>query len=221
MSTLFPAWGVAQAAPLGVLRSRGKTRAAASPSRARRRTAVSASEEGAALLFAVASARGDDLLEHSSSLAAAGSEEGARVALEDWEDLEEDLEAEGLKDAARMLILCGTPGSGKSTLASALRSRGWTVVSQDALGSRKAVERVARGALRRPKARVVVDRCNQDAAQRAHWTRGAPARARLHSRDRALSLSLHRPAPHKVPRDTTRPRCWLLSLRSRARDATF
>ena len=134
-------------------------------------------------------ARDDDLLERSSCLAAAGSEEGVRIVLKE-EDSEEDLEEEDLEDAARMLILCGTPGSGKSTLASALLSRGWTVVCQDALGSRKAVERAARGALLLPNARLVVDRCNQDAAQRAHWTCGAPARMRMHTQSRLLQRPL-------------------------------
>jgi len=69
-----------------------------------------------------------------------------------------------------MLILCGLPGSGKSTLAAALAEKGWTSVNQDTLGNRRACERAASGALRAGH-RVVVDRCNHDPQQRAHWTR--------------------------------------------------
>ncbi|KAJ8610695.1 hypothetical protein CTAYLR_005649 [Chrysophaeum taylorii] len=73
-----------------------------------------------------------------------------------------------------MLILCGMPGSGKSTLARSLAARDWVVVNQDSLGHRRACEQNARLALERG-ARVVVDRCNHDPTQRAHWTRLAPA----------------------------------------------
>ncbi|KAH8045860.1 DNA-3'-diphospho-5'-guanosine diphosphatase [Aureococcus anophagefferens] len=59
---------------------------------------------------------------------------------------------------------------GKSTLAAALAARGWTVVNQDRLGNRKRCERAAAAALAAG-GRVVVDRCNHDAAQRGHWLR--------------------------------------------------
>ena len=70
----------------------------------------------------------------------------------------------------QLLVLCGLPGSGKSTLAAALAARGWTVVNQDRLGNRKRCERAAAAALAAGD-RVVVDRCNHDAAQRSHWLR--------------------------------------------------
>ena len=70
----------------------------------------------------------------------------------------------------RLVVLVGLPGSGKSTLARRFAARGWRVVCQDELGSRAACEEAAAGALREG-ARVVVDRTNIDAEQRAHWLR--------------------------------------------------
>jgi predicted kinase len=71
----------------------------------------------------------------------------------------------------RLIILAGLPGSGKSSLAAALERRGgWAVVNQDTLGNRRKCEAACARAFDRGD-RVVVDRCNHDRSQRAHWTR--------------------------------------------------
>ena len=70
----------------------------------------------------------------------------------------------------RLIVLAGLPGSGKSSLAAALEKRGWAVVNQDSLGNRRKCERACARAFERGD-RVVIDRCNHDRAQRAHWTR--------------------------------------------------
>ena len=57
-----------------------------------------------------------------------------------------------------------------SSLAAALERRGWAVVNQDSLGNRRKCERACARAFERGD-RVVIDRCNHDRAQRAHWTR--------------------------------------------------
>lgn len=75
----------------------------------------------------------------------------------------------------RVLILCGIPGCGKSTLADFLATKSWTRISQDDLGSRPACERATRRVLLDGRD-VVIDRCNFDAAQRAHWVAIGKAR---------------------------------------------
>jgi predicted kinase len=70
----------------------------------------------------------------------------------------------------RLIVLAGLPGSGKSSLAAALEKRGWAVVNQDSLGNRRKCERACARAFERGD-RVVIDRCNHDRSQRAHWTR--------------------------------------------------
>jgi len=70
----------------------------------------------------------------------------------------------------RVVVLCGLPGSGKSTLAGELSSRlGWSVVNQDALGSRQACMKMARACLKEKESCVVIDRCNVDVKQRSVW----------------------------------------------------
>lgn len=68
----------------------------------------------------------------------------------------------------RILVLVGTPGSGKSTLAAQLT--GYTTVNQDSLGNRKKCEKKMKYLLQQGR-RVVVDRCNFDAKQRATWVK--------------------------------------------------
>lgn len=68
-------------------------------------------------------------------------------------------------------ICVGLPGSGKSTFAKVLSdaSGGEIVrVNQDEMGSRAACMMVAVEAMQAGKS-VVVDRCNFDQVQRAHW----------------------------------------------------
>lgn len=74
-----------------------------------------------------------------------------------------------------LVVLVGIPGSGKSTLSRALiagaprSGREWSRISQDMLGTRKRCVQAAKTALRQGN-HVLVDRCNFDAQQRAHWT---------------------------------------------------
>ena len=75
----------------------------------------------------------------------------------------------------RLVVLVGLPGSGKSTFSKNFAECGWTVVCQDILGDRRACE-VAVDAALQAGGRVVVDRTNIDAAQRAHWVRIARSR---------------------------------------------
>lgn len=81
-----------------------------------------------------------------------------------------------------LLVLCGIPGCGKSTFAKGLcqeckryshenpYKRHWRAFNQDALGSRQAVHREAEKALMHGY-HIIIDRCNFDAEQRAHWLR--------------------------------------------------
>jgi hypothetical protein len=74
-----------------------------------------------------------------------------------------------------MLILCGIPGSGKSTYARSILESlsepyksSWESLNQDAIGTRQKVENRAMHALRSRKS-IIIDRCNFDVEQRAHW----------------------------------------------------
>ena len=77
-----------------------------------------------------------------------------------------------------VVVLCGIPGCGKSTLATALKARGFAVVSQDALGSRQKCEQAVSDHVKAG-TKVVVDRCNHTHQQRELWLAlaraGAPA----------------------------------------------
>ena len=73
-----------------------------------------------------------------------------------------------------LVVLVGIPGSGKSTLARAMiagapsTDRQWTRISQDVLGTRKRCIQATRCAVDEGQ-HVIVDRCNFDEPQRAHW----------------------------------------------------
>jgi predicted kinase len=73
-----------------------------------------------------------------------------------------------------LVVLVGVPGSGKSTFASELiggapsEGRAWCRISQDVLGTRKRCIKVAEAALKNGE-NLVIDRCNFDQSQRAHW----------------------------------------------------
>lgn len=68
----------------------------------------------------------------------------------------------------KMVIMVGLPGSGKSTVSNRLTAAGWVRVNQDEMGTRQVCEDVTAKALKAGQ-NVVVDRCNFDFAQRAHF----------------------------------------------------
>lgn len=71
-------------------------------------------------------------------------------------------------ETQRMVLLVGLQGSGKSTFAAGLVERGWSRISQDELGTRRSCELMTEYELRLGH-NVVIDRCNFDPSQRAHW----------------------------------------------------
>jgi adenylate kinase family enzyme len=80
-------------------------------------------------------------------------------------------------EAQTVIVLCGIPGCGKSTFARRLINtmpshirRRWVTANQDDLKTRKAVENRVISALSMQQS-VIVDRCNFDVEQRAHWIR--------------------------------------------------
>jgi len=74
----------------------------------------------------------------------------------------------GTTSGPKMLIVMGLPGSGKSTISNKLVQLGWSRVNQDEMGNRKAVEASTKTALLKG-LNVIVDRCNFDFDQRAHF----------------------------------------------------
>ncbi|THY03619.1 hypothetical protein D6D01_10196 [Aureobasidium pullulans] len=70
------------------------------------------------------------------------------------------LELEGkLPKAPSIIVCCGVPGSGKSTFASHLAILGYTVISQDELGSRTACLNALSNAMNSGR-KILIDRCN-------------------------------------------------------------
>lgn len=67
-----------------------------------------------------------------------------------------------------MVLLCGLPGSGKSTLSSVLKNKGYKIINQDEMGSRKKCKNATIDFLNKSE-NVVIDRCNFDIRQRKSW----------------------------------------------------
>ena len=74
-----------------------------------------------------------------------------------------------------MVITVGLPGAGKSTFAESLvaSGRGWRRVSQDELGSRRAVDAALAELGEESSTHIVLDRCNVTAEDRAQLRRAA------------------------------------------------
>jgi len=105
--------------------------------------------------------------------------------------------------AALLVVLVGMPGSGKSTfvkqlLASTEDDSAWSRVSQDVLGKRQRCVRAAEEALCAGQ-HVIIDRCNFDEEQRAHWLRLQPPPAR------SLAIFLDVPTQVAYERVLARP----------------
>ncbi|THX45666.1 hypothetical protein D6D06_10397 [Aureobasidium pullulans] len=78
----------------------------------------------------------------------------------DIQESQAPLELEGkLPKAPSIIVCCGVPGSGKSTFASHLTILGYTVISQDELGSRTACLNALSNAMNSGR-KILIDRCN-------------------------------------------------------------
>lgn len=88
--------------------------------------------------------------------------------------IERKLVQKAQRRAPRCIICMGLPGSGKSTFANRLAEsfppeNSWLVINQDKLG-RKECERLA-GTVKKGRSnnRIILDRCNPTASERARW----------------------------------------------------
>lgn len=73
-----------------------------------------------------------------------------------------------LSESPSFIMCCGIPGSGKSTFTSQLVDRGYTVISQDELGSKTACLNALSNALESGQ-KIIVDRCNPYVEDREQW----------------------------------------------------
>ncbi|KAG9663897.1 hypothetical protein KCU64_g1038, partial [Aureobasidium melanogenum] len=87
------------------------------------------------------------------------------IISEPQDSLELDSE---LPETPSLIVCCGIPGSGKSTFASQLVTRGYTIISQDELGSKTACLNALSNALKSGQ-KIVVDRCNPYIEDREQW----------------------------------------------------
>ncbi|KAI4842859.1 hypothetical protein E4T45_08877 [Aureobasidium sp. EXF-8846] len=82
---------------------------------------------------------------------------------------ESPLELDGnLPRRPSLIVCCGVPGSGKSTFASRLAAVGYTIISQDELGSKPACLNALSNALENGD-RIILDRCNPYIEDREQW----------------------------------------------------
>ncbi|KAH0288725.1 hypothetical protein KCU62_g4958, partial [Aureobasidium sp. EXF-3399] len=82
---------------------------------------------------------------------------------------ESPLELDGnLPKSPSLIICCGVPGSGKSTFASQLATLGYTIISQDELGSKTACLNALSNKLESG-GKVIMDRCNPYIEDREQW----------------------------------------------------
>ncbi|KEQ79892.1 hypothetical protein M438DRAFT_282875 [Aureobasidium pullulans EXF-150] len=87
----------------------------------------------------------------------------------DIQESQAPLELEGkLPKAPSIIVCCGVPGSGKSTFASHLTILGYTVISQDELGSRTACLNALSNAMNSGR-KILIDRCNPYVEDREQW----------------------------------------------------
>ncbi|CAD0092249.1 unnamed protein product [Aureobasidium vineae] len=84
-------------------------------------------------------------------------------------ELQAPLELDGkLPESPSLIVCCGIPGSGKSTFASKLATLGYTIISQDELGSKSACLNALSNALENEQ-RIILDRCNPYVDDREQW----------------------------------------------------
>jgi len=76
--------------------------------------------------------------------------------------------AQAPKKQSKVLVTCGFPASGKSYFSEKLSQCGWKRINQDELGTRKKCEDLFKQYLKAGE-NIVIDRCNQDIAQRRNW----------------------------------------------------